>query len=471
MILEIFGYNKDEVYRGGNMKKIVTLIILLIVTLLLFGISSLIHIEEYSIEGVIIALDDEQITLQTETEKYQFSLVNASYEVGLDQLLQSRVIVSYHKNLKSYPEINMATKLELIALDELASIPEAFRDEGIFQDDYVLAYETLQTLSLEEKVGQMILARLDEDEAIQAIRQYHLSGFVLFKVNFDGKTKEQVQQMIHSYQEASSLPLFMAVDEEGGTVVRISSNPLLAEDRFLSPQEVYRQGGMEAIHQDTIAKATLLKELGLNINLAPVADVSVDPADYIYRRTFGQEASLTADYVKQVVSWYQEENMACTLKHFPGYGNNKDTHQGIAIDEREYSNFLEQDFLPFEAGIEAGVPSILVSHNIVKSMDSTYPASLSKEVHRILREDLGFTGVIMTDDLAMNAISEYTHHPAVEAVLAGNDLIMVTDYQTSYQEILQAVQEEIIPEEMINHAVFRILAWKYQMNLMSLDNE
>ena len=365
----------------------------------------------------------------------------------------------------------MATKLELIALDELASIPEAFRDEGIFQDDYVLAYETLQTLSLEEKVGQMILARLDEDEAIQAIRQYHLSGFVLFKVNFDGKTKEQVQQMIHSYQEASSLPLFMAVDEEGGTVVRISSNPLLAEDRFLSPQEVYRQGGMEAIHQDTIAKATLLKELGLNINLAPVADVSVDPADYIYRRTFGQEASLTADYVKQVVSWYQEENMACTLKHFPGYGNNKDTHQGIAIDEREYSNFLEQDFLPFEAGIEAGVPSILVSHNIVKSMDSTYPASLSKEVHRILREDLGFTGVIMTDDLAMNAISEYTHHPAVEAVLAGNDLIMVTDYQTSYQEILQAVQEEIIPEEMINHAVFRILAWKYQMNLMSLDNE
>ena len=113
----------------------------------------------------------------------------------------------------------------------------------------------------------------------------------------------------------------------------------------------------------------------------------------------------------------------------------------------------------------------MVSHNIVKSMDSTYPASLSKEVHRILREDLGFTGVIMTDDLAMNAISEYTHHPAVEAVLAGNDLIMVTDYQTSYQEILQAVQEKIIPEEVINHAVFRILAWKYQMNLMSLDNE
>ena len=105
-------------------------------------------------------------------------------------------------------------------------------------------------------------------------------------------------------------------------------------------------------------------------------------------------------------------------------------------------------------------------------MDEEYPASLSKEVHRILREDLGFTGVIMTDDLAMNAISEYTHHPTVEAVLAGNDLVMVTDYVTSYQEILKAVQENTISEDMIDQAVFRILAWKYQMNLLpSVDSE
>lgn len=454
------------------MKKIVTWIILAIVILLLLGVSLFFHVEEYSIEGVIIALDGEQITLQSEDEKYQFSLVNASYEVKLDQLLQSRVIVSYHKSLKLYPEINMATKLELIALDELASVPQQFRDDGIFQKYYVSAYETLQTLTLEEKVGQMILARLDEEEAMDAICDYHLGGFVLFKVNFDGKTKDQVQQMINSYQDISSIPLFMAVDEEGGTVVRISSNPLLADDRFLSVQEVYRQGGMEAIHQDTIAKATLLNELGLNINLAPVADVSTNPADYIYSRSFGQNADATADYIGQVVRWYQEENMACTLKHFPGYGNNKDTHQGIAIDERAYSNFLEQDFLPFEEGIKNDVPSILVSHNIVKSMDEEYPASLSKEVHRILREDLGFTGVIMTDDLAMNAISEYTHHPAVEAVLAGNDLVMVTDYVTSYQEILKAVQENTISEDMIDQAVFRILAWKYQMNLLpSVDSE
>ena len=451
------------------MKKVFMGIIFIIIILLLIGVSSFFQVEEYSIQGTITDIDDELIILQNDDEKYQFSLVNVSYDEELEQLLNAQVEISYHQKLESYPEINMATKLVVIQLDELSSLPKEYRDDGIFQDYYVSAYETLQTLSLEEKVGQMILARLEEEEAIHAVQQYHLGGFVLFGRDFKDKTKEQVQQMIKTIQEASSLPLFMAVDEEGGTVVRISSNPLLAESRFLSPQNIYRQGGMEAIHQDTKDKAILLKELGLNINLAPVADVSTDPADYIYSRSFGQDATYTADYVEQVVTWYQEEGLACTLKHFPGYGNNKDTHQGIAIDERDFSTFLEQDFLPFEAGIEAGVPSILVSHNIVKSMDATYPASLSKEVHRILREDLGFTGVIMTDDLAMNAIQEYTHHPAVEAVLAGNDLIMVTDYATSYQEILQAVQEGIISEDVINHAVFRILAWKYQMNLMPLD--
>ena len=293
------------------MKKVFMGIIFIIIILLLIGVSFFFQVEEYSIQGTITDIDDELIILQSDDEKYQFSLVNVSYDEELEQLLNAQVEISYHQKLESYPEINMATKLVVIQLDELSSLPKEYRDDGIFQDYYVSAYETLQTLSLEEKVGQMILARLEEEEAIHGVQQYHLGGFVLFGRDFKDKTKEQVQQMIKTIQEASSLPLFMAVDEEGGTVVRISSNPLLAESRFLSPQNIYRQGGMEAIHQDTKDKAILLKELGLNINLAPVADVSTDPADYIYSRSFGQDATHTADYVEQVVTWYQEEGLAC----------------------------------------------------------------------------------------------------------------------------------------------------------------
>ena len=223
---------------------------------------------------------------------------------------------------------------------------------------------------------------------------------------------------------------------------------------------------MDAIVDDTNNKSELLKELGLNVNLAPVADVSTSSEDFIYDRSFGKSSSETVEYVRNVVTTYNENNMGCTLKHFPGYGNNVDTHTAIAIDNRDYSVFENSDFLPFKAGIDAGAPSILVSHNIVNSMDFSKPASLSKNVHDILRNDLGFTGIIMTDDLAMDAIIMYTDNPYVEAVLAGNDLLITTDYGKTYESIISAVNDGVIDEEIINKAVFRILAWKYKMGLI-----
>lgn len=133
-----------------------------------------------------------------------------------------------------------------------------------------------------------------------------------------------------------------------------------------------------------------------------------------------------------------EAKMPSVLKHFPGYGNNTDTHTGIAQDNRPLESFYASDFLPFKAGIEADCLSILVSHNIVSSMDEQYPASLSSNVHHILREDLGFKGVIMTDDLGMDAIKLYTQgqNPAVQAVIAGNDILLTSDIQGSFSAIL-----------------------------------
>ena len=156
------------------------------------------------------------------------------------------------------------------------------------------------------------------------------------------------------------------------------------------------------------------------------------------------------------------------LKHFPGYGNNVDTHTGIAVDERPYETFVESDFLPFEAGIAAGADSVLVSHNIVGSMDSTLPASLSPEVHRVLREELGFSGVVLTDDLAMDAVEAYAEDGsvAVLAVLAGNDMIITTDYRTQIPLVIAAVEEGTIAESAIDQAVSRVLGWKYDLGLL-----
>ncbi|MHB8130095.1 MAG: glycoside hydrolase family 3 N-terminal domain-containing protein, partial [Mobilitalea sp.] len=201
---------------------------------------------------------------------------------------------------------------------------------------------------------------------------------------------------------------------------------------------------------------------------APVCDVSTDPLDFIFNRSFGKNAVDTSEYVKTVVSTMNSEGIGSTLKHFPGYGNNVDTHTGIATDSRSYDSFLESDFLPFQAGIETGAGSILISHNIVNSMDENYPASLSSKIHKILREDLDFNGVIMTDDLSMDAIKQYTNdeNAAVLAILAGNDLIVASNFDIQIPAVITAVKDNTISEERINESVMRILLWKLALGLI-----
>jgi beta-N-acetylhexosaminidase len=196
--------------------------------------------------------------------------------------------------------------------------------------------------------------------------------------------------------------------------------------------------------------------------------VSVDPSDYIYKRTLGKPGEETGRYVATVVKAMHDSGISSTLKHFPGYGNNVDTHRGISIDKRAYSNFEESDFIPFKYGIESKVDSILVSHNIVESMDNDVPASLSPRVHQLLKNTLNFTGVIMTDDLSMEAIKDYTNNtsPASKAVLAGNDMMIMTNFQEGYNSILEGVKTGVISEGQIDKAVFKVLSWKYKMGIL-----
>lgn len=349
--------------------------------------------------------------------------------------------------------------------DAVTSVPSDYDDSGIFKDYYESAYNKLSSMSIDEKIGQMLLVRMDDTRVDSIINDYHVAGFVMFSKDFKNKSKEEVKSEIDKYQNMSKIPMLFTVDEEGGSVVRISSNPKLRDSVFKSPQDIYNESGMDGIINDTKEKSELLSSLGINVNLAPVADVSTNASDFIYDRSFGKSASETSKYIETVVNTYNEFGLGSCLKHFPGYGNNVDTHTGIAIDNRDYSAFEESDFLPFKAGIEAGVPSILVSHNIVNSMDSV-PSSLSIRVHKILRDNLGFTGVIITDDLAMDAISKYASNANVEAVKAGNNLLITTDYETSFNDIKEAYNNNEIDDIIINKAVFKVLAWKYSLGVL-----
>ena len=338
----------------------------------------------------------------------------------------------------------------------------------IFSSNYVKADEILSNMSLEDKVGQMFLARYPSSGVINEIKNYNPAGYILFGRDFQNETPASIKKELQECQDASKIKLALGVDEEGGTVARVSSYKAFRSSPFSSPRSIFANGGMDAIISDSHEKSSLLKSLGLNMNLAPVVDVPESSNDFIYARSFSTDVNEVKEFTKEIINTMKSDNITSVMKHFPGYGNNVDTHTGIAIDKRDYSNFENRDFIPFEEGINNGAPAILVSHNIVECMDSSKPASLSKNVHSILRNKLGFSGIIMTDDLAMDAVKEYVENgeAATQAVLAGNDLIISSDFVNQRNEVLQAVKNGVIPEDIINTAVRRVLAWKLQYGII-----
>lgn len=327
----------------------------------------------------------------------------------------------------------------------------------------------LSGLTTEEKVGQLFLARCRKETAAEDIAQYHLGGLVLFDRDTEDETPESLRQTLEHYQKAATIPLLIAVDEEGGSVVRISDKPAFRDAPFSSPRSLYEGGGMEALRTAEVEKDALLSDLGINVNLAPVCDITTDPAAFLYDRSLGQSPELTCQWVQIAVEEGQTYGIGCVLKHFPGYGNNADTHVGIAIENRSLEELEAQDLLPFAAGMEAGCGAVMVSHIQVTALDAEYPASLSPAVHRYIRETMGYNGVLVTDDLVMDAISvPYgVGEAAVLAVLAGNDLLISSDFPEQYAAVLEAIREGRISEEQIDNAVRRILLWKQSLGLLS----
>ena len=344
-------------------------------------------------------------------------------------------------------------------------------------DKYIMSKEVekkidqmVQDMTIEEKVGQIFFIKNDGRFDGSILDKYPAGGVILFKGDFSGKTEDQIKANIADLQENSKVPLLIGVDEEGGQVVRLSCYSHLVPEQFKSPRDIFYTSDYEGIRQDTITKSELLLSYGINVNFAPVCDVPDSSADFIYSRALCENVDLIVNYTGLMVDTMEECGIGSVLKHFPGYGNNGDTHNGIVKDSRPREEFDSTDLIPFKAGVEAGAWCILVSHVVVECMDPAYQASLSPEVHRILREEIGYNGVIITDDLMMGAVSEVFSEgdAAVQAVLSGNDMILSTDYQVQYAAVLRATKSGEISEEQLDESIKRILRWKYTLGLLDI---
>ena len=345
----------------------------------------------------------------------------------------------------------------------------------LFEEYYEEAEKYMKKMTIEDKIGQMFFP--DFDPTIDYFKFPNITpgGYVLFGNAFEydkNFIKDNIKKIQKESIKKTGLPLGLSVDEEGGIVNRISKR--FRYEPFPSPQEVYNKSGINGILEIEQEKRNLLRKFYMNINLAPVADLSLNSKDPMYKRTIARNASESSEYIAKDVEGYVNDTFTCCLKHFPGYGNNSDTHTDKAIDPRSYATFLNEDFLPFEAGITSKAPMILISHNTVVCKDDKYPASLSITWHKILREDLNFSGLIVTDDFTMKAIKNFytLETAAILGVKAGNDIIITGYYEEQYKAVLKAVQNKEISEDLINTAVRRIIAWKLKyLSISDFDDE
>lgn len=425
-------------------------IIILLITFL-----SLIPLKYNKIKGNIITINKNTFMILTEN--------NTIYEINkpnnFNYNINDNIEIIYSNDLNNFVNIQ---NIKINKINLINTI--TFKNNSLFKKYEEKAIKKLNNMTIEEKIGQLLLVRIPEKNKLKPILSYNIGGYILFKGDIDNKTKEELINEIKNYQKNSKIPLLIAIDEEGGKISRLSSNKKILQTPFLSPQELYKQNKYKAIKNDTINKNKILFELGINLNLAPVADVSENKNDYIYDRTFGKNGKETAKYIETVLQNTSKE-VSYTLKHFPGYGNNKDTHKGYSIDERPYETFENNDFLPFISGIKNKAEAILFSHNYMNCVDKLNPSTLSPNVHNILKNQLNYNNIIITDDISMKGLDDI-ENKYKKALLAGNNILIVTDYQKAYSEILTSYKNKEISETLINYLVKQNISWKYYKNLM-----
>ena len=335
----------------------------------------------------------------------------------------------------------------------------------------VRAEDILSGMTMDEKIAQMMVVSMPQKRSAEIQSEYQFGGYILFARDFKRSTRKGFIREIKACQDASDTAMLIGVDEEGGTVVRASYYRKFRKKKFRSPRQVYRSGKYKAIEKDTKSKDRFLRSLGINCNFGPIADVAYKKSDYMYARSFNTKASKVSKFIRISVGQMDRDNMVSALKHFPGYGKNGDTHGRIIRDKRPLLTFLTRDLRPFSAGISAGADMIMLSHTVVNAFDKHNPASLSKDVNRYIRDNMGFDRVIITDGLGMKGVTEFAGgdqgKAAVLAVQAGNDMICATgNYKKCFESLRKAVKNGTIDSAQIDASVKRILMMKIRRGII-----
>ncbi|QAT41975.1 glycoside hydrolase family 3 protein [Aminipila luticellarii] len=354
------------------------------------------------------------------------------------------------------------------------------------------AEQVLQGMTLEEKIGQLFIIRPDSldpnltpeqisnstkygvtelsDQMIESLKQYHIGGIAIFQKNI--LSPEQLTGFIDALQEQSEIPLFVGVDEEGGSVSRIANSTGFDVKKYESMEAVGRTSDRKNAQDVGLTIGSYLKRYGFNLDFAPVADVNTNPENIVIgNRSFGSDPQLVAKMVSAEIEGFHEAGIMTCVKHFPGHGDTKgDTHKGFVSTEKTWEELKQCELIPFISAFK-NTDMIMIAHITAPNITSDgLPSSLSHEmIEGKLRNELDYNGVVITDSMAMGAITqEYTSDTAaVKAIAGGADMILMPEqFEEAYNGIYDAVKNGTISEKRMDESVLRILSLKEKYGLL-----
>lgn len=390
------------------------------------------------------------------------------------------VVLVLHKFVKPKMTKPDTEKIETVETET----PEETETGEVTDPMYEQAMQIATGLTLEQRVAQMFMITPDAltgvsgatragDSTRSAFAQYPVGGLVYMSANLTGpdQTTEMLSNMKNFSQDTVGLPIFLGVDEEGGTVNRIASNQEFGVTDVGNMSAVGASGDAQNAYNAGSTIGTYLNNLGFNMDFAPVADVLSNPDNAVVKdRSFGSDSQLVADMVCAEMNGLNEHQIAPVIKHFPGHGaTSGDSHDGVVTIEKSLDELMANELIPFQQAINSGASFVMVGHISVPAItgDNT-PASLSNAmVTGVLRDQMGFHGVVITDAMNMGAITAgySSADAAVAAINAGVDIILMPDdFKSAYQGVLDAVANGTISEERINESAARIIKAKLMIN-------
>lgn len=407
---------------------------------------------------------------------------NDEWEESVDTIVFPPVEHSENEKVESYEDEPAENAKPADKILEPLSKPVSNQDASELDQ---CVEDKIKEMTLQEKIAQLFIITPESltgyDQVTQAgsatkqaLDEYPVGGLLFFSGNL--QTPEQVSEMTKKQQAYAmgriGLPMFIAVDEEGGLVTRIASNEAFDVPEFENISQIGMTGETQRAYDvgDTIGG--YLKPLGFNLDFAPVADVLTNSQNTVVaKRSYGSDPELVSRMVQAQLQGLQKQGVFGCVKHFPGHGmTSADTHAGYAYTDRTWEQLQENELIPFADAIRAGVSFVMVGHiSLPKVTGTDEPASCCAEViQKKMRESMGYDGIVLTDALEMKAITNQydSAQVAVKVIQAGADMLLEPeDFRSAYEGIVRAVEAGVITETRIDESVRRILRVKLSMDL------